>query len=180
MCSELIAAMPRQTIPFLVVDRRRAILGQPFDEPGRPGAGARLQADIGQDLVGPLVGDGLGFQECRQLGLDQITFGLLVEKDPIGEEFVVSLNLRVDLFVGPEVALGGEDDRDQGELGVVDREPVAAKGFDQPLVEVVEQTAAILRKRQGRLVEDQVMARSSRGGIRRTGLFVARFPVDRR
>ena len=125
--------------PFLGVDRGRAVLGQPFDEPERPRAGARLQADIGQDLVRPLVRDGLGLQECRQLGLDQVALGLLIEEDPIGEEFVVSLNLGVDPLVSPEVALGGEDDRDQGEFRVVHGEPVAAKRFDQPLVEVIEQ-----------------------------------------
>ncbi len=83
----------------------------------------------------------------------------MIEKDPIGEEFVVSLNLRVDRFVGPEVALGGEDDRDQGELGLMNGEPVAAKRLDQTLVEVIEQSPAILREGQGRLVEDQVVVR---------------------
>ena len=38
-------------------------------------------------------------------------------------------------------------------------EAVAAKRVDQPLVEVIEQTPAVLRKRQRRLVENQVMVR---------------------
>ena len=46
--------------------------------------------------MSPLVRDRLGLQERRQLGLDQIAVGLLIEEDPIGEELVVRLNLRVD------------------------------------------------------------------------------------
>ena len=149
MCRELIAAIPRQTIPFLVLTVVAQYSAKPFDEPGGPGAGARLQADIGQDLVSPFVRDGLRLQERRQLGLDPIAFRLLVEEDPIGEELVVRLNLRVDPLVSPEIALGGEDDRDQGKLRVVNREPVAAKGFDQALVKVVEHIARCLARTPG-------------------------------
>ena len=129
--------------------------------------------------MGPLVRDRLGLQECRQLGLDLIAVGFLIKEDPIGEELVIGLNLRVNLLVLPEVALGGEDDRDQGEFRVVHREPIAAKGVDQPLVEVIEQTAAVLRERQRRLVEDQVMFRLQAGCIRRRDHPAAGFPVDR-
>ena len=92
----------------------------------------------------PLVRDRLRLQQRRQLGLKLVAVGLLIEEDPIAEKLVVSLNLPVDVFVTPEIALGREDDGDQGKLGLVDRETIAAESVDQTLVQVVEQAAAVL------------------------------------
>ena len=58
-------------------------------------------------------------------------------------------------------------------------EPVAAKRFDQPLVKVIEQAAAILRERQRRLVEDQVMFRLQEVVFGERAFLQQRFPTDR-
>ncbi len=154
---ELIAAIPRQTIPFLVVTVVAQYFSKPFHEPLRPCAGARLQANIRQDLVGSLVRHGLGLQERRQTGLEQVSLGFLIEEDSIGEVFVISPNLRIDVFVIAEITFGGENDRNQGKLGRMHGEAMTAKGFDEPPVKVFEQTPAILGERQRRLIKDQVV-----------------------
>ena len=131
--------------------------GETFDEPGGPGTRAGLDADVREDLVGSLVGDGLGLQKGGDLGLDRVALGLLEEENAIGEILVVGPDLRVDLLVGAEVGLGGEDHGDQREFGLVDGNVVPAEGVDQAAIEVFEQAAAVLGERAGRLVKDQVM-----------------------
>ena len=157
MCSELIAPRPLHMIPFLVLTGGGAVLGQAFDQPGRPGTGAGLNADVREDLVGPFVGHGLGLQEGGDLGLERVTVGFLEEENAVGEILVVSTDLGVDALVGAEVALGCEDHGHQRELGLVDRNMIAAEGFDQAAIQVFEQPAAILGERGGGLVKDQIM-----------------------
>ena len=100
-----------------------------------------------------------GFRNAEQLRLVPVPLRLLVEEDPIGEDLVIGLDLRVDLLVRPEIRLRGEDHRHQRELRLVDRDVVAAADVDQAAVEVLEQPGAVLGERELGLVEDQVMRR---------------------
>ena len=95
----------RPSEPLLRPGRRRTVFGEPLDQPERPGAQPRLHADIGQDLMRPLVRHGLRLAQGQQLRLVPVPLRLLVEKDAVCKDLVIRLDLRVDLLVCPEVLL---------------------------------------------------------------------------
>ncbi len=148
---QMILSLQSRTTVVSVVPR------QALYQPKGPGIGPGLHPDIRQDLVGSLVSDGLGAQQGRNLGLKVFPFCLLEEEDPVGEVFVIGTDLLVDDLVVAEVTLRRENHRDQGKLGLVDRELLATECVDQAAVQRFEQPAAVLGECLGGLVEDQVV-----------------------
>src|SRR5262249_50092690 len=108
-------------------------------------------------LVDAFMGNGLGLEQLGPLGIKIVTVRALKEIDSVRKKVVVRSNLGLKLDFLLEVVLGRVNDRDQRELGFVDRNSVALKGGDETAINLFQQAPAILGEGQAGLIEDEVM-----------------------